>query len=248
MPHRVNLALQNLSWRNALIVIATAIALANSACSTSKRSEPLLADGTKPLVVMAFDTPLPLDPLPKGWYHRKFFAVDPMAISFATHQGRSGIRLATDNSASMLYRYTDIALNEYRQLDWGWLVEKGIDSDIDETTEAGDDHPARLYLKFAAPDGQTRAMEIIWGNRRLHRGDWKYLGEPDSKNRFPHYVARGGEAQTGRWHDESVDLIDLYESQWGSAEGVRLIELALFCDTDATGGQSSAYFSMVTLQ
>ena len=64
-------------------------------------------------------------------------------------------------------------------------------------------------------------MEIIWGNRTLHRGDWKYFGEPDSKNRFPHYVARGGGQQTGRWHDESVDLVELYETQWGSAEGDR---------------------------
>ena len=32
---------------------------------------------------------------------------------------------------------------------------------------------------------------------------------------------------------------------WGSAAGVRLVELALFCDTDQTGAESVAYFSNV---
>ncbi len=221
MPYRVNPAVQSLrrcAWVATLVI---AIALTGVACSTGKRSAPLVSDGTTPLVVMAFDTALPLNPVPKGWHHRRFFAVDPMAISFATHAGRPAIRLATDDSASMLYRYTDVALTDYPRLDWGWFVEQGVQTEIDETTEAGDDHPARLYLKFALPDGQTHAMEIIWGNRTLHRGDWKYFGEPDSKNRFPHYVARGGGQQTGRWHDESVDLVELYETQWGSAEGDR---------------------------
>src|SRR6516165_1274523 len=49
----------------------------------------------------------------------------------------------------------------------------------------GDDHPARLFLRFATDRGEKRAMEVIWGNR-LKPGDYKYIGG------FPHFVADAG--------------------------------------------------------
>lgn len=51
-----------------------------------------------------------------------------------------------------------------------WFVEQTIDTEEDEMTVAGDDHPARLYLKFESADGEEHSMESIWGNRVLHRG------------------------------------------------------------------------------
>ncbi|MBX9612765.1 MAG: DUF3047 domain-containing protein [Burkholderiales bacterium] len=224
------------------------------ACTEAPRNNVLVAgegngaDGAAAVVVMDFRKPMPLDPLPEGWRHRTFFRTDPMQISFGPKQGRPAIRLATEHGGSMLYRFTDIALDKYPLLAWGWLVEQPIASDIDETTRAGDDHPARLYLKFRAADGQTRAMEIIWGNRALHTGDWKYLESFWRRSRFPHYVARGGNENAGRWHDERVDLRALYQQQWGNPQGVSLLEVALFCDTDATGARSVAYFSDVRVE
>lgn len=218
------------------------------ACTEAPRHNVLVADGAASVAVMDFRQPLSLAPLPEGWRHRTFFRTDPMQISFGPKQGRAAIRLATENGGSMLYRFTEIALDQYPLLAWGWLVEQPIISDIDETTPAGDDHPARLYLKFRAPDGETRAMEIIWGNRTLHEGDWKYLESFWRRSRFPHYVARGGNENTGRWHDEKVDLRALYQRQWGNPQGVSLQEVALFCDTDATGARSVAYFSEVRVE
>jgi hypothetical protein len=61
----------------------------------------------------------------------------------------------------------------------------------------GDDHPARLFLRFATDRGEKRAMEVIWGNR-LKPGDYKYIGG------FPHFVADAGEERTGRWLDEKI--------------------------------------------
>jgi hypothetical protein len=233
----------------ATIFYLSAAALA--ACTGGQRlnvlTVPVAADSPS-LVVMDFHQPLALDRLPAGWHHRTFFRTDPMQISFASKEGRPSIRLATHHSASMLYRYTDIPLDQFPLLGWDWFVEQPIVSDIDETTKAGDDHPARLYLKFRTAAAETHAMEIIWGNRKLHAGDWKYLESPWSGSSFPHYVARGGNENVGRWHDEKVDLRALYRKQWGDPGGASLIEVALFCDTDATGGQSVAYFSTVRVE
>ena len=233
-----------------LTCLASAVCLAVmlTACTTSQRLNVLVPDGTSPLVVMDFRTPLALDPLPDGWRHRTFFRTEPMQISFVPKDGRPSIRLATHRSASMLYRFTEIPLSQYPLLSWDWFVEQPIESEIDETTKAGDDHPARLYLSFRSAAGETYAMEIIWGNRKLRAGDWKYLESFWSSNRFPHYVARGGNENTRRWHDERVDLRELYRKNWGDPAGASLQEVALFCDTDATGAQSTAYFSMVRVE
>ena len=170
-----------------------------------------------------------------------------MDISFVTKGGRAAIRLATHDSASMLFRWVDVPLEQYPLLSWNWFIEQTIASDKDEMTVAGDDHPARLYLKFESASGEDHSMEIIWGNRVLRRGDWKHL-EFFGLFPFAHYVANGGDENAGQWHFERVDLSDLYSTLWGDANGARLIEVALFCDTDETGATSIAYFSDIRME
>lgn len=231
----------------ALITLLFA-AVTLTACTGADRSHALTADGSTPITVMDFKHPLPLDPPPAGWKHRTFWFTSPMDIRFVTKAGRPAIRLATDDSASMLFRHTDIAVSQHPVLAWGWYVQTPIDSDLDETTEAGDDQPARIYLKFRTRDGQEHGVELIWGNRILKAGDWKYLYGKSGEAGFPHYVVRGGNANVGEWHDEKIDLRKLYAENWGDSAGVRLIDVALFCDTDATGAKSVAYFSQITLE
>jgi hypothetical protein len=58
-------------------------------------------------------------------------------------------------------------------------------------------------------------------------------------------VANGGDANAGRWLAQEVDMRQLYRELWGEPGGARLVEIALFCDTDQTGARSVAYFSSV---
>ncbi len=229
-----------------IAVLVLAFAPFGSACGGGTRTNVLMPDGSPSYPVMDFREPLPLDPLPAGWHHRKFFRHPPMDISFVTKDGFPSIRMSTKDSASMLFRYVDIPLDQYPVLRWNWLIEQPIISDADEMTVEGDDHPARLYLGFESADGDSHAMEIIWGNRVLRRGDWKHL--KFFRTSFPHYVANGGSENAGRWHRERVVLTELYSKLWGDPAGSRLVEIALFCDTDDTGAESTAYVSDVRVE
>ena len=120
------------------------------------------------------------------------------------------MRFETYDSASMLFRHVDIDLAAYPMLAWRWYIELPIRSPLDERTREGDDHPARLFLRFATDHGEKRAMEVIWGNR-LKPGDYKYIGG------FPHFVADAGEERTGRWLDEKIDLARVYDEIWKDA-------------------------------
>ncbi len=229
-----------------IAVRALAFAPFGSACSGGTRTNVLMPDGSPSYPVMDFREPLPLDPVPAGWHHRTFLRHPPMDISFVTKDGFPSIRMSTKDSASMLFRYVDIQLDQYPVLRWNWLIEQPIVSDADEMTVEGDDHPARLYLGFESAEGDSHAMEIIWGNRALRRGDWKHLKFFGKS--FPHYVANGGAENAGRWHRERVVLTELYSKLWGDPAGSRLVEVALVCDTDETGAASTAYVSDVRVE
>lgn len=194
------------------------------------------------LTVMDFSRPMALHPPPEGWWHRRFLTRASMDMSFGRVGGRHGLRLATDDSASMLFRYVDIELQRYPILNWSWLIEDPIDTDRDETTRAGDDHPARLFVRFADRTGRSRSLEIIWGNS-LQAGDTKFIGG------FPHYVANGGDAELRRWQEEEVNLLELFKQFWPDADpAARITDIALFCDSDETGDDSVAWFGRVSMK
>lgn len=195
---------------------------------------PVTASKSATISVMDFAQPFALDNLPRGWMHRKFWTRQAMKVDFVTKQGVPALRCETNASASMLTRWTDIDIGLFPRLTWRWFVEEPITGERDERERAGDDHPIRFYLSFKGDDGQTRSAEIIWGNRRLGRGDWKFIGD------FSHYVADGGDANIKQWRDESADLLEIYRKAGGKGIA-RLTQLAIFCDSDDTGGHTVAY-------
>jgi hypothetical protein len=176
---------------------------------------------------MDFGRSFPLDPLPSGWRHRKFWTRSPMSMAFAVKDGVPSMRFETHDSASMLFRHVDIDLGGYPMLAWRWYIELPIRSPLDERTREGDDHPARLFLRFLTDRGDKRAMEVIWGNR-LKPGDYKYIAS------FPHFVADAGDERIGHWLDERIDLARVCAEIWKDAAPAHLVDIAVFCDSDDT--------------
>jgi hypothetical protein len=224
-------------------VLAVLLGLALPACDGGReRANVLVARGGPEVVLMDFSEAFPLDPPPEGWRHHRFWTRRPMEMGFAVKDGVPALRAETRGTASMLFRHVDVDLAAYPVLAWRWYVERPVESPLDERTREGDDHPARLFLAFLAGGGRERAMEIIWGNR-LRAGDYKVIGD------FPHYVADGGDGNVGRWRDEEVDLAAIYRHLWpDDGAPVRLVDIAVFCDTDETGGRSVSYVADVRVK
>ena len=91
-----------------------------------ERGEVLKPDGGPVVTVMEFGRPFPLDPLPSGWRHRKFWTRWPMTMSSAVKDGVPSMRFETHDSASMLFRHVDIDLVAYPMLAWRWYIELPI--------------------------------------------------------------------------------------------------------------------------
>ena len=213
-----------------------------SACSQDDANPVTAAGAGDEIAVMDFTEPFPLDPPPDGWRHRTFWTRPAMQIAFAEKDGVKALRCETDGSGSIFGRNADVALADYPLLTWRWYVELPIDSDLDEATEAGDDHPARLFIRIDDSAGEERYLEIIWSNRKYAPGDYKYIGD------FPHYVANGHDENAGRWHDEQVDLLAIYRTITDRDDAPRVKLIAIFCDSDDTDSRSIAYFADVRLR
>jgi Protein of unknown function (DUF3047) len=227
-------------WLLLLAVVAIVLAL-----DRGTRLNVLRPHGERELAVMDFSTPFPLDPPPAGWLHRRFWTRQPMTMSFQEKDGVAALRMATNASASMLFRHVDVDVAAYPFLTWRWYIEQPIDAPADEETRAGDDHPARLFLAFRTARGESRRMEIIWGDK-LHAGQYKFIGT------FPHYVADGGDENIRQWRNEAVDLRQIARPIWPDLFGpqeqpMHLVDIALFCDSDDTRTQSIAYVADVKL-
>src|SRR5262249_25915898 len=204
------------------------------------RGDVLRPDGGPVVTVMDFGRSFPFDPLPAGWKHQKFWTRKPMTMAVTVKDGVPSMRFETHDSGSMLFRHVDIDLATYPILAWRWYIELPIRSPVDERTREGDDHPARLFLRFLTPRGDKRPMEVIWGNR-LKPGDYKYI------RGFPHFVADGGDARVGRWLDEKIDLESIYTEIWKDA-AAHLVDVAVFCDSADTHTASISYFAYVRLE
>ena len=101
------------------------------------RGDVLKPDGGREVTVMDFAQSFPLDPLPSGWKHRKFWTRTPMTMAFTVKDGVPSMRFETHDSASMLFRHVDIDLAAYPMLAWRWYIELPIRSPLDERTREG---------------------------------------------------------------------------------------------------------------
>jgi len=183
-----------------------------------------------------------LDPLAlsAGWVHRQFLTISAADYRMTEDAGTPALQCKTDNSASILARDTQIALSDLPILSWRWKVVQPIESDVDEDTRDGDDHPVRFFAVFSNVDGERRAMEIIWSNQKYAPGDYKII------DGFYHYVANGLAENVGQWHAHRVDLRQIYSDIGGT--GTPILEtLGFFCDSDNTGTKSEGLFADVRL-
>lgn len=229
-----------------LVAVALAITAAATAGTVfayqwwlDRPVNPVTADGSPEVMVMDFSKPVTLDPPARGWRHRTFWTRPAMMLSQGAKDDRQALRCETDASGSIFGRFTDVELGDYPELAWTWLIEKPIESDLDERTVEGDDHPARLFIAFEDTDSARHHVEIIWANKLFKPGEYKYIGD------FPHYVANGGNDNVGKWYEEKVDLLGIYRKTTGRSDAPRVKFISIFCDSDDTRTSSIAYFGKV---
>ena len=84
-----------------------------------------------------------------------------------------GIAGSTTASAdeALTGRFWNAAI-QYLMLAWRWYIELPIRSPLNESTREGEDHPARLFLRFVTNRGEKR-LDARRGNGPVPIGCWR---------------------------------------------------------------------------
>ncbi|MFO8005279.1 DUF3047 domain-containing protein [Thioalkalivibrio sp.] len=156
--------------------------------------------------------------------------------------GRQAVQAnCTDGTASGLFYRQDIDLTQTPIVEWEWRVDETL-TGIDETTRAGDDYPARLYLVDEAPvlRWRTRALNYIWSSTSETGSDW-----PNAFAAQAQMIAVAGAKHAGRgWRTERRNVLEDFRRHH-EREPDRINALAVMTDCDNTGQQTRAWYGNI---
>lgn len=156
-----------------------------------------------------------------------------------THDGQQVLQARSHGQASAKYLEREIDLERTPYLHWCWRV-SGTHAGLDETTQAGDDYPARVYVarKTGLLPWQVQSVNYVWASNQPQGSDW-----PNAFTSRAHLLAlRSGNSQVDEWVAEVRDVRADFRRLFG--EGVTHIDgLALMSDGDNAGVDATAWFS-----
>ncbi|EWH02080.1 DUF3047 domain-containing protein [Halomonas sp. BC04] len=153
--------------------------------------------------------------------------------------GTQVLQARARQQASAKYLEKEIGLNQTPYLHWCWQV-SGVHAGLDETTKAGDDYPARVYVvkKTGILPWQVRSVNYVWASSLPEGASW-----PNAFTSRAHQLAlQSGESRVGEWvaevRDVRQDFAMLFGDQVESIDGV-----ALMSDGDNAGVDATAWFT-----
>lgn len=156
--------------------------------------------------------------------------------------GRQAVEAnCTDGTASGLFYREDIDLTRTPIVEWEWRVDQTL-TGIDETTRAGDDYPARIYLVDESPilRWRTRALNYVWASTSKPGSDW-----PNAFASQARMIAVAGAEHAGQgWRTERRNVLADFR-QHHDREPDRINAVAVMTDCDNTGQQARSWYGNI---
>jgi len=213
---------------NISLIIGLALGLSTSTSANSlKEANPAVNDK----IIRAF----PYASL-EQWQEKSF--VGQTRYELHNESGITVLKATAINTASVLYRQDTIDLTSTPWLEWSWKIESIYD-DIDETTKAGDDFPARLYVtaKTGVLPWQTIAINYVWSSSMPVGSVWP---NPYSEKSIMVSV-QGGSQLVGQWTNQRRNITQDFK-QLFNIDVNQLAGYAVMVDGDNSSQSGTAYF------
>ena len=151
---------------------------------------------------------------------------------------RHVLKASSNASASGLIRKIEVDLNKTPYMNWSWKVETVL-SNVEETTKAGDDYPARVYIVVS--DGfffwQTRALSYAWASRQPKGSSWLNAFTDNATM----VAVQSGDERVGEWVQEKRNILDDIKNLLG-IDATSINAVAIMTDTDNSKQSASAYY------
>ncbi|OOG22795.1 hypothetical protein B1C78_14065 [Thioalkalivibrio denitrificans] len=173
------------------------------------------------------------------WENRAF--VRETRYTLVEKDGRSAVQAECRSSASGLFFEEPIDLSATPVMEWSWRIETTY-GDIDETTRAGDDYPARVYV---ISDGgltrwRTRALNYVWASAKPEGADWRNAYA--AQNRM--LAVRSGDEDAGRWVTQRRNVVEDFRDLH-DRDITRIDAVAIMTDCDDTRSEARAWYGEI---
>lgn len=159
------------------------------------------------------------------------------------------LQAVSKKTASGLIRNLTLSLTDHPILHWRWKI-TSLPTNADDHSKQGDDHSARLYVIFEAPQSnllgwlknasgleKTHALSYIWSN---HTPANTLLASPYTE-RSMMITTNSGLSQVGQWVSLSRNVAADYQRAFGSAPPL-VSAIAIMTDGDNTDSLLTSYY------
>lgn len=211
-----------------------------------------------------FSTARPGSALPGGWRPWTLSRFKkPTGYQLVSRDGATVVRADAEGSASGLVHAVSVDPREYPRLRWRWKVNQLIEG-ADNRRRDAEDSPVRLIVVFEGDKSKWEFSDRIFATQMkmmtgydLPYATLMYIWENRAKvgelianqhtSRIRMVVAESGAEKTGRWWEESRNVLEDYRRAFGEEPG-RIVSIAVMTDTDNTGGRAYAYYGDIVFE
>ena len=165
------------------------------------------------------------------------------------HDGQQVLQAISKKTASGLIRNLTLSLTDYPTLNWRWKT-TSLPKNADDHSKQGDDHSARLYVIFEAPQTsllgwlknavgleKTHALNYIWAN---HAPANALLTSPYT-DRSMMVAANSGSSQLDQWVSLSRNVAADYLRAFGHTPPP-VSAIAIMTDGDNSNAHLTSYY------
>lgn len=176
----------------------------------------------------------------KGWQQKSFAGKTNYQIT--EENGRKVLVADSMATASGLGKKIKVDLKKTPYINWSWKIDNTLDG-LDETTKAGDDYVARLYVvKSGGPLlWKTKALNYVWSSNQSQEQIWRNAFQP--KNAIM-LAVRGNKDQPGQWVTEKRNVLEDFKKAFGK-DIDKIDAIAIMTDTDNSKREASATYGEI---
>jgi hypothetical protein len=175
-----------------------------------------------------------------AWESKSFVGETSYLID--SNEDRNAVRADSQASASALLHEVAIDLTATPLLHWSWKVGNLLHG-IDETTRAGDDYPARVYVLFRGSrwDPRPLSLSYVWSSTQPRGSAWANA----YTDRVIMVAVRDAHDPVGAWVEEEHNVREDIRRYFGRE--VNTVEaVAIMTDTDDSGQQATAWYGDIS--
>lgn len=156
--------------------------------------------------------------------------------------GRGVLLAHSRGAASAIGKRVKIDLTATPYLNWTWKINRRLEG-IAETTRAGDDFAARIYLvkKAGILGRNSKAVNYVWSSNQSAGNSWSNAYQPGNSKMI---AVRGADAPTKQWVSEKRNVAEDFKRLFGTR--INSVDVvAIMTDSDNSGLTAEASYAEI---